>query len=322
MPRRPLLIISFFALIAVFSLIGAEYETGAVTVEVARAQESLSAAVYGVVSITSSDLRFAYKHAQPTRRNAEKVHILIVPGHEPTEGGTMFDGVYERDVTVDIANALAAELANNHRFEVTVARTKDAWNPILANYFKDHADDIAAFRLKQTALTDSLVARGMLQIEPNQVYHNTAPDDVSLHLYGINKWASENDVAVTIHIHVNDYPRKLSRAGTYTGFAIYIPDNQYSNASASKEVGTAIAARLKKYEPTSTMPGEIGGVVEDQDLIAIGSNNSADDASLLIEYGYMYEPQFLTAPVRTVAIAHYAHATYLGLQDFFTDSQI
>jgi len=56
-----------------------------------------------------------------------------------------------------------------------------------------------------------------------------------------------------------------------------------------------------------------------KELIAIGSNNSADDATLLIEYAYIYEPQFLKQSVRSIAVNDYAYATYLGLQDFFND---
>ena len=86
-------------------------------------------------------------------------------------------------------------------------------------------------------------------------------------------------------------------------------------------VPRVLAARLGAYHATSTLPGESAGVVEDQQLIAIGSNNSADDAALLIEYGYIYEPQFQNASTRALAEKDYAYATYLGLRDFLKDPE-
>ena len=46
------------------------------------------------------------------------------------------------------------------------------------------------------------------------------------------------------------------------------------------------------FHPVNGMhfPGE--GVVEDQELIAIGSFNTLNPIGLLIEYGYIYESQF------------------------------
>ena len=111
----------------------------------------------------------------------------------------------------------------------------------------------------------------------------------------------------------------MHSAGKYDGFTIYVPDHQYSNATASKAIGDAIAVRLNAYHATSTAPKENKGVVPDQELIATGSNNSAGAASLLIEYGYIYEPQFQEPSVRSAAINDYAYQPYLGLQDFFKD---
>lgn len=249
-----------------------------------------------------------------------KVRILIVPGHQPDYGGTVFNGVLERDVVVDIANALAKLLAQNPHYEVMVARTKTAWNPILQTYFDTHAADITTFRQSQALLMANSLASGSLQLEPDQVYHIATPTDAALQLYGINKWTNENNYDITLHLHINDDDTHGSKeVGSYDGFAVYVPDHQYANATTSRAVGEAIAVRLNAYHATSTLPLEDKGVVEDQGLIATGSNNSVNDAALLIEYGYIYEPQFRIASVRPVAVAEYAYQTYLGLQDFFND---
>lgn len=282
--------------------------------------QAQTAAIFFVQSITIAQIQDTYHGAalSPTEL-PKKVRVLIVPGHQPDVGGTELNGVYERDVVVDIADALAALFARNSHYEVTVARTKTEWNPVLQEYFDTHTLEINTFLQSQKAQMESHLGDGSILPAADQVYHNTAQSKAVLQLYGINKWASENAYDITLHLHINDYAGRRGLAKKYTGFAIYVPDRQYSNAEASIAIGEAIAGRLNAYHATSTLPKEDAGVVEDQKLIAIGSNNSADDASILIEYGYIFEPQFQNAAVRPVAINDYAYETYVGLQDFFKD---
>jgi len=108
----------------------------------------------------------------------------------------------------------------------------------------------------------------------------------------------------------------------YSGFAIYVPEKQYYNSSTTKALAQTIFSRLAKYNPVSDFAGERDGMVEDQDLIAIGSYNSVDAASMLIEYGYIYEPQFTNSELRDLAIKDLAYQTYLGIQDFFDPTSI
>lgn len=284
------------------------------------------AAVFFVTSITAAQIQNTYHSAiesqvsATTTASVKKVRVLIVPGHEPSAGGTEYKGVVERDVVVDIADALTILLKQNSHYDVVVARTKTVWDPVLQNYFDTHMLEIETFEQSQKAQMADYIANGSILSDSDQVYHNSIPTPAALQLYGINKWASDNTYDITLHLHINDYAgRRLSIAKAYNGFAVYVPDHQYSNAEASKAIGESIAARLNAYHATSTLPVEDAGVVEDQQLIAIGSNNSASDASLLIEYGYIQEPQFQTASVRPLAIADYAFQTYLGLQDFFKD---
>lgn len=284
-------------------------------------QEQATAGIYGIASITVADLRSTYDRATPksSRAVSHPLAILIVPGHEPFEGGTEYKGVYERDIVVDIADKLASYLEQNPRYHVIVARSKTAWEPTLETYFNENASDIEAFRASQITDTNTHIASGDLAFDANAVEHNVAPGPVALHLYGINKWAGENDVAITLHLHINDY-RGRRGANTYTGFTIYVPDRHFSNASASRSLAEALLPRLAAYHAKSTLPNESAGIVEDQELIAVGSNNSADSASLLIEYGYIYEPQFMNSTLESAAADEYAYATYLGLQDFFHDT--
>ena len=296
-------------------------------------QEAKSASIFFVQSITVSQIQNDYQNVQAPKSDKSKkkstksryisdgeIRVLIVPGHQPEDGGTAFDGVYERDIVVDIAGALAELLAQDSHYEVMVARGKDTWNPVLQAYFDTRAADIKAFEQSQELLMESYLASGSILPQADHVYHNSASPSARLQLYGINKWASENTYDITLHLHLNDYARRRTgRVGTYDGFRIYVPERQYSNAEASIAIAEAIAARLNAYHATSTLPQEDAGVVEDQELIAIGTNNTADSAALLIEYGYIYEPQFQESSVLPVAVTDYAYATYLGLQDFFGD---
>lgn len=291
--------------------------------------QAQSAAVFFVQSITAVQIQNTYQNVPVanfaratvnTKTSEEKVRILIVPGHQPTTGGTEFGGVNERDVAYDIAEALAGLLSQNPHYDVMVSRSKTEWNPLLQDYFDAHMPEIEAFTQSQKAQMQGHLADGSILPAVDQVYHDTAPSNAAYQLYGINKWTSDNEYDITLHLHINDDAEHRSGvAGKYNGFAVYVPDHQYSNAAASYAIGEAIAMRLSAYHATSTLPKEDVGVVEDQELIAIGSNNSANNAALLIEYGYIYEPQFQESSIRPVAVADYAYQTYLGLQDFFKD---
>jgi hypothetical protein len=90
------------------------------------------------------------------------------------------------------------------------------------------------------------------------------------------------------------------------------------NSAATKAIADAVFKRLSLYNPIDNLPVESSGVIDDSELIAVGANNTADAASMLIEYDYLYEPQFVNPQVRSLALKDLAYQTYLGLQDFFT----
>ncbi len=243
----------------------------------------------------------------------EKVKILIMPGHEPTFGGTELGALKERNVVVEIAQDLAEHLRTNERFEVTVARDTKEWYAPLKKYFKKEWKNIQTFIKDKKKEWSKRTRMGDVEQRTFEVAHNTAAADVALRLYGINKWASEQGYDVVIHPHLNDNPG----ATNHSGFAVYVPDAQYANAEGSHALGTNIASLLNRFNATSTLAIENYGVVEDQDLIALGSYDTADFASVLIEYAYIYESKIRNSEARTVVLDDFAYQTYRGIQDFF-----
>jgi len=260
------------------------------------------------------------KYNVAANRGIDKVRILIVPGHEPNYGGAEYGSIKERDLVVELANNLQQILANNDRYEVFVTRSSTAWAPAFADYFKNGWQDIIDWQQVYRKESEKLISITPVRSTP-KVYHNSAAKDVAYRLYGITKWANENSVDIVIHLHLNDYPRSnASVPGKYEGFAIYIPEQVYLNSTTSKAVAESIFKRLSKYNPISDLKGESEGIVYEQDLIAIGVHNTSDAASVLLEYGYIYEPQFTNPALRSLALKDLAFQTYLGLQDFFDPS--
>ena len=269
---------------------------------------------------TVTDLHSRYAHS-PNAVGSKPLTILIVPGHEPTAGGTAYKNIWERDVVVDIAEKLAERLKTNTRFNVMVARDKKNWHPTLQAYFNANWQAIAAWRDSNKLETAQKIATGTYKTDEPAVHHNRAPEDMSIRLNGVNKWADEQDIDIVLHLHVNDYPRKrTTEPGKYSGFSIYIPHYQYGNNSASRAVAQNIFDRLSRYYPVSDLPGESMGIIEDAELIAIGRDNSQSAASVLVEYGYIYEPQFVQENLRDANVQDLAYQTFLGLTDFFDAS--
>lgn len=277
------------------------------------------AAVFFKESITIAELNQKYKSA-PYRQ--DKVNLLIVPGHEPNFGGAQFGKIKERDMNIDLGNYLNDFLKNNNHYKVTITRDKQNWNPTFSNYFTTNWNAIVAFVDSQKSQMRGLMNVGLIK-PVSGAYHSTVSQDVALRLYGINKWANENDIDIEVHLHFNDYPRRRqSVPGEYSGITIYVPESQYSNSTTTRAIASSVLRRLSRYNAVSDLPKENAGVVEDQDLIAIGSNNNADAASLLIEYGYIYEPQFQDPTIRDMTLKDLAYQTYLGLEDFFGNRDV
>jgi N-acetylmuramoyl-L-alanine amidase len=252
-----------------------------------------------------------------SKATGQKVNILVVPGHDEQYWGTEFNDIHEADVTVAIGQFLYNYLKADPRLNVIISRTQMGYNPIFTNYFETHRQDILDFIASSSASFKQQIVAGTKQ-QNEIVPHATAKPEVALRLYGINKWANENNIDLIIHIHVNDEgSRQYGQVGEYKGFSMYIPDKEYSNASTSAVFGKAIFNELIKKYPASNYPPEAAGLIPDQELIAIGAANTLKPAATLIEYGYIYEPQFLNVDTQDTFTKAYAYQTYAGVESFF-----
>jgi N-acetylmuramoyl-L-alanine amidase len=257
------------------------------------------------------------KYTQNAVSNSKKnIRILIVPGHEPGYGGTEFKDIKERELVVATAQFLQEYFNKQGKYEVLITRDDTNWNQKLLTYFVTNWDRIEFFRAGAKKTMDGLIATGQVAttVAP---FHIDARPDVARRLFGINLFANENNIDIVLHLHLNDYPRKKACAiGEYSGFSVYIPERQYSNAATSRALGQYIMNRLGVLFSTSTLPAEQTGLIEDQELVALGRYNTADTANVLIEYGYIYEPMFADDLVRPFVLEELAYQTYLGVEDF------
>lgn len=276
--------------------------------------ENLLAGIFFIDSITETGIRVTYNLA---KKEQDKLNILIVPGHDEAVWGAQFNGVREADLNVELAEYLKNFFEKEKEFNIFLVRDKNGYNPIFLNYFNENRNSILQFLSQYKNMMSTAVQIGLVEIN-NTVEHNSASEETVIKLYGVNKWANENNIDIVIHIHFNDYPgRKYNSRGEYSGFSIYIPEKQFSNSKASLAVAKPVFDQLKKYLSVSDMPKEQNGIIEDQELIAIGANNSLDPAVLFIEYGYIYESQFTNENIRKTALEEAAYQTYLGIKNFF-----
>lgn len=266
-------------------------------------------------TISANELAGAYEDAVA---GGDKVRILIVPGHEPMQGGAEFIGFYEREFVVDIAERLKRELGSDANFEILIARDGSGWNEDLVYYFDKRGRQIEKFVDSHKKAMKKLERRGRIKENDEQAHHNAAATDVALRLYGISKWANENDVDLMVHLHLNDeMSHAAGQRGIHSGTAIYVPDAIYGNAKASRAVAEPIFARLNETNATSTFGYETSGILEDRELIAIGAYNTSEVPSILIEYGYIYEPRITGEGARKEVFDDFAYQTALGIKDFF-----
>jgi len=273
----------------------------------------LMSSIFGI-SITPSDLRARYSF--------DVVRVLVVPGHDIDYSGAGYRDLVEADLTLEVATHLMALFQNDPRFNSLTTRDSKtgAYLDAFSLYFAREEDAIKAFAHGARTLTHSLFESNLLQIN-QPLSHAFAPSEMVTRLYGINKWANENKIDLTIHIHFNDHPgHRVNKPGTYTGFTIYIPERQFPNAVASKDFARPVYEELARVMPVSDLPAESTGLVEDQELIAVGANATREGVGILIEYGYIYESVLADPKVRAAYTKELALATYRGVKRFFEDA--
>jgi N-acetylmuramoyl-L-alanine amidase len=274
---------------------------------------SMTASVFFTDSTTTEDLRSDYEDA---KNGAAPMKIIIVAGHDNDFPGAVYKDRREADMTIALAAKLSELLKQDKEFEIMLTRTSAGYNSSFWEYREREKQNILNFVKSKKQNMETLIEAGSVH-EYDGVKHNKAPGEVVTTLYGVNKWANELGADIVLHIHFNDAAdRRYGKSGDYSGFSVYIPEHQYSNAGASRSVAKSIFDRLSKFYSKSDLPKEDAGLVESQDLIAVGAYNTLDPVGLLIEYGYVYESEF-DAEVRDKTITELAWQTYLGIHDFF-----
>jgi N-acetylmuramoyl-L-alanine amidase len=254
----------------------------------------------------------------------ETIKILIIPGHDKKYSGTYFNGISEQAVNLKLANAIRDELMRDPQLAVTVTRDENGYIPVIQKYFDENETKINRFIDSHKKETKRLLddETGIAE----QVPHHDAAPVVAYQLYGVNKWAAENDFDIILNVHFNDdtgHTQKIP--GKYAGFTVYVPDEHLPNHDDAVIIGEAIGARMRQTFPTSTMPLEStkddeNGVIPDFNLIALGSNGTLDIPSVLIEYSYIYEPQVNPAVFDLSAFVM-ARATTRGVYDYLNGRQ-
>ena len=247
------------------------------------------------------------------------VKILLVPGHDNEVWGARYGNIKEATMNLAVATRIYDVLKQDKRFEVYITRDSKGYTKEFADYFSLFGDEILAFAQNAKKIMKSKIDDGSF-IQKENAPHNRASEDVALKLYGLNRWANENNMDAVIHIHFNDYPRPSKwTIGRYKGFAIYIPEKQMVNWQGSSQLAADIFTQLQKKYITSTYKPEMGGLIPDQKLIALGSNGTLLQSirSVLIEYGYIYEKKFRIKSTRFQAYKNMARLTATGLQNYF-----
>tara|TARA_Y100000310_G_C20683277_1_gene817397 strand:+ start:1128 stop:2348 length:1221 start_codon:yes stop_codon:yes gene_type:complete len=282
-------------------------------IDIGSLSQAQPAGIFFTQSITEREITDIYRNTPTTAR---RVKILIVPGHDKESPGAEYMGNYESDVNLQLGKKIFEIFSKDPYFSAILARDENGYTPALIQTFADK-DSIISFRNTYKKYMESLISAGLISTR-QEVFHNSAGDGTLVKLYGINKWANENDIDIVLHIHFNDYPgHRYNRPGKYSGFSIYIPERQFSNSFVSNQISKYIYESLSNSFPVSNYAKESAGIVEDQELIAIGSFNTLDAAAFLIEYGYIYEPQVRDSNVRDVALDEYANGTYIGIKNYF-----
>lgn len=281
---------------------------------------NLVASVFFQNSIDTKDIIKKFKQAtsKNAKRKDPKVKVMIVPGHDEVNFGTSFNSVKEADLNLSVALKLQKMLEKESGLEVFMTRDEKGYSSEFADFIIESFEDIKDFTNEKKAIMNELISSG--KIKSNiAVHHNFAKPEVASILYGVNKYSNDNDFDINIHIHFNDYPGRRGSSGKYSGFAIYVPESQYSNSEASYDLAKKIKDQLEVSFAISDLPKE-GAIVEDQELIAIGSYNTSNAVAVLIEYGYIYESQFTDPELRDVVLEELALQTYLGLINYLENN--
>lgn len=268
----------------------------------------------------------SYASIQAKYKSGQKVRILLVPGHDNTFYGTSFDGVKEADLNLELAKVIGGYLSQDPNIEVTMARDDQGYNPVFLTYFNANKDAVMHVLSGQTGMIKQAIADGEIQIAA-QVPHADATTTVVQTLYALNSWIDEQNFDLVLHIHFNDYGSRYSdKEGKYSGYSIYVPDQQLLNATTSQSFGDAIGKRLmatlyKSNDPPEKKDADKYGAIPDFYLIAMGAYKTVEAPRALVEYSYIYEPQ-LQPDFYLLTAGVLGRSTVLGIQDFLSSKKV
>ena len=270
------------------------------------------------VAIFFAPARFLYAKGKVSAP-VKQIKLLIVPGHDNQVWGAQYGNIKEADMNLALATRISNILKKDKRFEVHITRNSAGYTKEFTDYFANNQDAISAFKENAKTQMKTNITNGNFVQKVNPP-HRGVSEDVAIKLYSINKWADENEMDAVIHIHFNDYPRPNKwTLGKYKGFTIYEPEGQMVNSVESQKLAGKIFTQLHKKYSTSTYEKELGGLIPDQSLIALGSNGTliASVRSVLIEYGYIYEKKFRKSSARRQAYKTMAELTTTGTKKYF-----
>ncbi len=277
-------------------------------------EDDLSASIINKNSIETKDIVKKFT----SDSSKKKVKVMIVAGHDDQNSGAYFNGFREADLNLKLAIELDNLMASE-KIDTFLIRDEKGFNKKFLKFLETEEDEINDFVNRKKNIINNLIQRGDYESK-SQVHHNSAKPEVAKILYGINKYANDNKFDIVIHVHFNDYPGRKGNGGLYNGFSIYVPEEQYSNAEASLDLANKIKDQLSLSFAQSNLPQE-GAIVEDQELIAVGSYNTIDPVSILIEYGYIYEKHFTDKNIDDVIFKEMANQTYLGVLNYLNNRE-
>lgn len=266
------------------------------------------------VRVTETDIKDEY--------NDGTLKVLIVPGHNNLSPGAVYKNTRESDLTVELSHKLQRYFSDQGVTALVVRDEMGEYSKWFTNFMETGATYINNFRDEARANFGKALESGEVTDYQGGVGHNRASSNGSFELYSINAFANLNRYNVVLHVHFNDHgQRRKNSYGKYTGFTVYVPESQLPNSVISTKLGEKIKEKLNQFVPISSLPQESAGIVESQDLIALGSNGSRDGASVLIEYGYIYETQFQENDLRDIYLEELAFQTYNGVMDFLINAE-
>ncbi|MCX6716623.1 MAG: N-acetylmuramoyl-L-alanine amidase [Candidatus Taylorbacteria bacterium] len=244
-------------------------------------------------------------------------NVLIVLGHDSLTGGAHFKDIYERDLVSDISEKISVDLNSRVGYKAVVSRDKKEWNPLFTEYFKNEEQNILDFKNLHQAEEKKKLSSGSKKFVLDMANHTNVDKATAVKLYGINKWANDNEIDLVIHLHFNDSERPNENSpGEYKGFTIFIPESQAINATSSRMVAEFIYAELGKILTPEVVGNQKTSIIEDQSLIALGASGTLTKPSLLIEYAYIYEKMLRTDEERAKSIDEMAKRTTQGIINY------